>query len=162
MLTGSVAPVGKSRWRAIKPCLATVVSGRLDAPEAPIFSPSRGAAAASSSATAMARVRPGRRSTARAAARQKRPSVPAERAMRSPTHGSLSLLIRSPRTISNAGWNVSATPSATIRTAIAPVAKLRRIVSGTISRPSIANVKAVPLKTTARVAVLATVRIAVR
>ena len=35
-------------------------------------------------------------------------------------------------------------------------------MSGTISMPSIASVNAVPLNTTARVAVLATVRMAVR
>ena len=44
----------------------------------------------------------------------------------------------------------------------APRPRLRRVVSGTSSIAIIASANAVPLKTTARVAVLATVRIASR
>jgi hypothetical protein len=57
---------------------------------------------------------------------------------------------------------VRATAIETTATTIAPSARLRRIVSGTRNIPSRASEKAVPLRTTARVAVLATFRIASR
>jgi hypothetical protein len=57
---------------------------------------------------------------------------------------------------------VSATAIETTATTIAPRARLRRIVSGTRNIPNSASENAVPLRTTARVAVLATLRIASR
>jgi hypothetical protein len=49
MVTGSVAPLGKSRSSASSPCLATVLSGSDDVPAAPSCRPSTGEASASSS-----------------------------------------------------------------------------------------------------------------
>src|SRR5918995_1194013 len=67
-----------------------------------------------------------------------------------PDQGDAPLLIRSPRSPSNAGSNVSAATTDTIPTRIAPRARLRMMLFGTISMPSIATTKAVPLKNTAR------------
>ena len=80
--------------------------------------------------------------------------------MRLPIHGTRRRSTRSPRTISSAGWKVSATRIDTNATAIAPTARLRSVESGIRNMPSIASMKATPLKTTARVAVPATMRIA--
>ena len=82
--------------------------------------------------------------------------------MRRPSQGSASRSTRSPSTISTAGWNVSATAIDTRPTITAPRPRLRSVVSGTSSIAIIASVKAMPLKTTARVAVPATTRIASR
>jgi hypothetical protein len=62
--------------------------------------------------------------------------------------------------MSTAGWKVSATAIETTPTTTAPKPRLRRVVSGTSSIPIIASVNAVPLKTTARVTVFTTVRMA--
>ena len=59
-----------------------------------------------------------------------------------------------------AGRRVSAASTVTTPTSIAPVARLRRIVSGTSTIPSIASTNAVPLNSTARQAVDPTVAIA--
>ena len=48
---------------------------------------------------------------------------------------------------------MSAPTTVTTPTRMAPVARLRMIVLGTISRPSMASTKALPLKSTARLAV---------
>ena len=61
--------------------------------------------------------------------------------------------MRSPSSPSRAGRRVSAPTTLTTPTRMAPVARLRMIVLGTISRPSMASTKALPLKSTARLAV---------
>ena len=162
MLTGSVAPLGKSRSSASRPCLATVPSGSDDVPPSPMRRPSTGEASASSTAVVAIRLIAGRRMTARTARRQTGPSSPADAAIRRPSHGTRRRSMRSPRTISSAGWKVSATRTDTTPTITAPRPRLRSVVSGTSSIAIIASANAVPLKTTARVAVLATVRIASR
>ena len=55
---------------------------------------------------------------------------------------------------------MSAATTVTMPTRIAPVARLRRIVSGTSTIPTIARTNAEPLKSTARLAVDPTVAIA--
>ena len=61
-----------------------------------------------------------------------------------------------------AGSKVSAASTVTTPTSTAPVARLRRIVSGTSTMPSIASTNADPLKSTARLVVEPTVAIASR
>ena len=69
-------------------------------------------------------------------------------------NGIFSALTRSPSRPSTAGSSVSAATTETIPTRIAPTARLRMIELGTISIPSIATTKTVPLKKTARLAVI--------
>ena len=162
MVTGSVAPLGKSRCSASRPCLAVVPFGSAVVPPSPMRRSSTGEASASSTAVVAIRLIAGRRMTASTARRQTGPSSPADAAMRLPSHGTRRRSTRSPRTISSAGWKVSATRTETTPTIRAPRPRLRRVVSGTSSIAIIASANAVPLKTTARVAVPATVRIASR
>ena len=161
-VTGSVAPLGKSRSSASSPCLATLLFGSDDVPAAPNCNPRTGKASANSTAVVAIRLIAGRRMTASTARRHSGPSSPAEAATRRPSHGTRKRSTRSPSTIRIAGWNVSATTIETSPTMTAPRPRLRKVVSGTSSIAIIASANAVPLNTTARVAVLATVRIASR
>ena len=70
-----------------------------------------------------------------------------------PIRGILNALTRSPISPSSAGRSDIAASTETMPTRIAPVARLRRIVSGTSTIPNIASTNARPLKTTARLAV---------
>ena len=78
---------GKLRWSAAKPCFDSNRSGNAVTPLVPIFIPKIGEARASRSATESARLSPGRRSTARTIAPQKRPSGLAASSERLPTSG---------------------------------------------------------------------------
>ena len=89
-----------------------------------------------------------------------RPSAPALSSVRRPSHGTRSAFTRSPSNAMTAGSRVSAASTVTTPTSTAPVARLRRIVSGTSTMPSIASTNAEPLKRTARQAVDPTVPIA--
>ena len=91
--------------------------------------------------------------TPRTSADQKRPSEPALAIALRPTTGIRSALTRSPSRLSTAGSSVSAATTETMPTRIAPSARLRSTVSGTSSIPNIASTKAIPLKSTARLAV---------
>ena len=71
-----------------------------------------------------------------------------------------SALTRSPRTPSSAGARVSAASTETNATAIALTPSARSTVSGTSSRPDMASMKAMPLNTTARLAVAPDIAIA--
>ncbi len=68
-------------------------------------------------------------------------------------NGIRSALTLSPSRPSAAGSSVSAAMTETMPTRIAPTARLRMIELGTMSIPSIATTKTVPLKRTARLAV---------
>ena len=70
-----------------------------------------------------------------------------------PSTGTRSALMRSPRRPSSAGRSVSAAATETTPTMIAPAARLRMMLVGTISSPSRATTKMLPLKSTARLAV---------
>jgi len=124
-------------------------------PFVPILSEKTGIASRIRSEHAIVRLKPGRASTRRTIALQKRLSVPAPDA-----NGTRSALTRSPSRPSNAGSRVSAAASEVTPTRIAPVARLRMIVFGTISIPSIAITKALPLNSTARLAVAPAISIA--
>ncbi len=100
-----------------------------------------------------ARLRTGRRMTALTTPPQKRLSAPVPCSAPRPMIGILSALIRSPSRLSTAGSSVSAAATEVMPTRIAPAARLRKIVLGMSSRPSIAITKAKPLKSTARLAV---------
>jgi hypothetical protein len=69
-----------------------------------------------------------------------------------PTNGRRSELTRSPRSPSSAGRSVSAATTETTPTRIAPSARLRITLLGTINIPHIATTNAVPLTSTARLA----------
>ena len=84
---------------------------------------------------------------------QNRLSEPALLIARRPITGIRSALTRSPSRLRTAGSSVSAAITETMPTRIAPSARLRRTVSGTSSIPHIASTKAMPLKSTARLAV---------
>jgi len=66
---------------------------------------------------------------------------------------------RSPSRARMAGSSVSAAITETIPTRIAPAARERKIVLGTSRSPSIASTKAIPLNSTARLAVAPAVAI---
>ena len=91
---------------------------------------------------------------------QTRPSTPALCSTLRPSQGTRRALTRSPIRASTAGSSVSAASTVTIPTRIAPAARLRRIVSGTSTIPTIARTKAEPLNSTARLAVEPTVAMA--
>ena len=122
-------------------------SGSVLTPFVPILSEKTGIAAAISRQQASTRLSAGRLSTRRTIAFQKRPSA------EPPNSGIRSELTRSPSRPSRAGSSVSAAASEVTPTRIAPAARLRMTVFGTISIPSIAITNAVPLKSTARLAV---------
>ena len=84
---------------------------------------------------------PGRRSTRRTIAPQKRPSGLDASSDRRPTIGMRSALTLSPSSPSSAGRSVSAATTETIPTRIAPTARLRMIEFGTSSIPNIAITK---------------------
>ena len=86
-----------------------------------------------------------------------RPSAPALSSMRRPSQGTRSAFTRSPSSARTAGSRVSAATTVTMPTSTAPVARLRRIVSGTSTMPTIASTNAEPLNRTARQAVDPTV-----
>ena len=85
-------------------------------------------------------------------AAQNRPSWSAP-SPRRPTSGNRIASTRSWSSPSSAGSSVSATASDVTPTRIAPAARLRKIVEGTINRPNIAITNADPLNRTARLAV---------
>ena len=64
-----------------------------------------------------------------------------------------SAFTRSPRRLRIAGSSVRAATTETIPTRIAPAARLRMMLLWTSRRPTIASTKALPLKSTARLAV---------
>ena len=117
--------------------------------------PKTGIAAAIITAAASTRLITGRRSTAWTIAVQNRLSAPPP-----PTNGIRSAFTRSPSSPSSAGRSVSAANTETTPTMIAPAARLRMIVVGTISIPKSATTNAVPLKSTARLAVAPVIAIA--
>ena len=69
-------------------------------------------------------------------------------------------MTRSPSRLSSAGSSVRAAATETSAAAIAPAARLRMIVLGTSSSPTMASVNAMPLNSTARLAVAPTAAIA--
>ena len=79
---------------------------------------------------------------------------------RASEEGMRSAFTRSTSNASTAGSSVGAAITETIPTRIAPAARLRKIVLGTSSSPSIASTNATPLKNTARPAVAPAVAIA--
>ena len=91
--------------------------------------------------------------TARTIAPQKRPSAPVPFSALRPISGIRSALTRSPSRLRTAGSSVVAASTEVMPTRIAPAARLRKIVFGMISSPSIAMTKAKPLNSTARFAV---------
>jgi hypothetical protein len=153
MRAGSEPAVGKERSSARIPCFATSESGRVLTPAAPMFIPTTGEAAASSSAAAIPNASAGRRMTRRTIAPQKRLSWASSFSISRATNGRRRRLIRSPSRLSTAGRRVRAATTETIPTRIAPVARLRMIVFCTSRSPTIASTKALPLKRTARLAV---------
>ena len=143
---GSVVETpGKLRSRARAPALAKLVSGSELTPAVPVWRPRTGKAAASRTSTPAARNAPGRRTTAPTALVQKGLSAGWSR----PTIGSRRALTRSPSSDSRAGSRVMAAAIVTMPTMIAPSARLRRIVSGTRSRPSRATTNELPENRTA-------------
>ena len=147
MRTGFAVAPRKFSWSARYPCLETNRSGNVLTPFVPILSERTGVASAIRTLPASTRLSAGRLTTRLTTAFQKRPSlVP-------PTSGIRSELTRSPSRPSSAGSNVRAAAREVTPTRMAPAARLRMIVFGTISIPSIAITKAVPLKSTARLAV---------
>ena len=128
-------------------------------PEAPMCIPRSGEAAASMSATAQASQSTGRRMTARTIEPKTRLCA-AGRAAAEAINGTRSAFTRSPRSRNTAGSSVRAAATETMPTRIAPVARLRMTVLSTSSRPTIASTKALPLKSTARLAVEPATRIA--
>ncbi len=154
---GSVVEApGKLRSSARAPDLAKESSGRELTPAVPVWRPRTGKAAASSTSTPAARKVPGRRTTALTALVQKGLSAGWSR----PTTGSRSALTRSPSRDSKAGSKVMAAAMVTTPTMIAPSARLRRMVSGTRSRPSRATTKELPENRTALLLVPPVVMIA--
>ena len=143
---GSVVEVpGKLRSSARAPDLAKVSSGSELTPAVPVWRPRTGKAAASRISTPAASAVAGRRTTAPTALVQNGLSAGWSR----PTIGSRSALTRSPSRDSRAGSRVMAAAMVTTPTMIAPSARLRRIVSGTSSRPSRATTNELPENRTA-------------
>jgi hypothetical protein len=129
------------------------VVGRVLTPAVPVLSPNAGKARATSAAVAKPRLSAGRRKTRSMIAAQKRPSGFARSTERRLTIRRRMASTRSCRSPSSAGSSVSATASEVMPTRIAPAARLRKIVEGTISRPNMATTNADPLNRTARLAV---------
>ena len=129
-------------------------------PLVPTCIPRSGDARASSTATASARLSPGLRRTARTILPQNRPSGLDCSSERRPKNGIRHRSTPSPISPSSAGSRVAEATTETAPTTIAPTARLRMIELGTTSIPNIAITKVVPLKTTARFAVVAVAAIA--
>jgi len=152
--TSSTVPTPNSSSSRTNPCLEANRSGSVRIPGKPVGKSSTGTASAISTAVETSADRSGARITPRTTRDHTRPSAPALRSIRRPSHGSRTAFTRSPSSERRAGRSVSAASTETIPTRIAPAARLRRIVSGTSTIPIIARTNAVPLKSTARHAVL--------
>ncbi len=122
-------------------------------PAAPMFMLNTGSAAARSSPAATVNDSTGRRITRRTIVPQKRLSCTSPSSSSRAMNGMRSRLTRSPSRLSTAGSSVIAATTETTPTRIAPVASERMIVFWTSSRPHIASTNALPLKSTARLAV---------
>jgi hypothetical protein len=125
--------------------LLAKLSGRVLTPALPVWTQAYGAASATSTTTEATRLATGRRITPSAIRDQTAPGLR--------PNGSRSASTRSPSSASNAGTSVSAAPTETSTTVIAPTARLRKIVCGTTNMPISAITTVSPLKSTARLEV---------